>query len=188
MAAFPAAIGLTTASRSLHLVVQRDDVQHVSSCRYTRVRDWLSRSYGIEVWPVREPVESAACLALTRRGCSRVSQAEAAARQVRRQRFPASPLSARPAPDSPAQPSSWRDTIRLVVEPLGVEFREIAQDPGAQQVGMDRDAIGAVRADHGEMGHPDRARRLPIRLMRCRRSPSPGKRALTSSRYRRLTS
>ena len=52
------------------------------------------------------------------------------------------------------QPAPRRDAVGLVVEALGKHGREIADRHAAQQIGMDGGhAIGAVRADDGQIGH-----------------------------------
>ena len=89
------------------------------------------------------------------------------------------------------QPTPWGHAVGLVAEALRKHVGEVLDRHRAQQVGMDRgDAVRAVRADDGEIGHPDLADRAPssIRLTRSTRPSSPGKRARTSSIRRRSIS
>ena len=52
------------------------------------------------------------------------------------------------------QPAARRHAVGLVVEPLGEQLGEVGDHAGAQQVGMDLGhAVGAVRADDGQVGH-----------------------------------
>ena len=52
------------------------------------------------------------------------------------------------------QPAARRHAVGLVVESLGKQLREVGDDARAKQVGMDLGhAVGAVRADDGQVGH-----------------------------------
>ena len=54
------------------------------------------------------------------------------------------------------QPAPRRHAVGLVVEALGKHLGQVLDRHRAQQGGMDRgDAVGAVRADDGEVGHAD---------------------------------
>ena len=56
------------------------------------------------------------------------------------------------------QPAPRGHAVGLVVEALGEHLGEVPDGHRAQQLGMDGgDAVGAVRADDGEIGHPDLA-------------------------------
>ena len=56
------------------------------------------------------------------------------------------------------QPAPRRDAVRLVVEALRKQLGKILDRRRAQQLRVDgRDAVGAVRADDGEIGHADLA-------------------------------
>ena len=56
------------------------------------------------------------------------------------------------------QPASRRDAIGLVVEPLGKHLGQILDRHRAQQLGVNcGHAVGAVRADDGQVGHADLA-------------------------------
>ena len=54
------------------------------------------------------------------------------------------------------QPAPGGDAVGLVVEPLGEEPGEVLQHGLPQQAGVERgDAVGAVRPDDRQVGHPD---------------------------------
>ena len=54
------------------------------------------------------------------------------------------------------QPAPRRDAVGLVVETLGKHLGQILDRLRAQQLGVDRGhAVGAVRADDGQIGHAD---------------------------------
>ena len=54
------------------------------------------------------------------------------------------------------QPAPRRDAVGLVVETSGELLGQVLQHGRPQQAGVDRgDAVGAVRADDGQVGHPD---------------------------------
>ena len=54
------------------------------------------------------------------------------------------------------QPAPRRDAVGLVAEPLGKHLGQILDRRRAQQLGVDRGhAVGAVRADDGQVGHAD---------------------------------
>ena len=56
------------------------------------------------------------------------------------------------------QPAARRDAVGLVVETLGEHLGQILDRRGAQQFGVNgRHAVGAVRADNGQVGHADLA-------------------------------
>ena len=54
------------------------------------------------------------------------------------------------------QPASGGYAVGLVVESLGEDLGQVGDDGGAEEPGVDLgDTVGAVRADDGEVGHPD---------------------------------
>ena len=56
------------------------------------------------------------------------------------------------------QPAARRDAVGLVAETLGKHFGQVLDRHRAQQLGMNRgDAVGAVRADDRQVGHPNLA-------------------------------
>ena len=58
------------------------------------------------------------------------------------------------------QPAPRRDAVGLVVEALGEHLGQVLDRRRAQQLGVDRGhAVGAVRADDGQVGHADCLRR-----------------------------
>ena len=71
------------------------------------------------------------------------------------------------------QPAARRDAVGLVVEALGKHLGQVLDGRRAQQLGVNRGhAVGAVRADDGQVGHADlRWPRLPRSGSRARRGP-----------------
>ena len=58
------------------------------------------------------------------------------------------------------QPAARCDAVGLVVETLGEHLGQVLDGRGAQQLGVNgRHAVGAVRADNGQVGHADLALR-----------------------------
>ena len=56
------------------------------------------------------------------------------------------------------QPAPRRDAVGLVVEALGKHLGQVLDRRRAQQLGVNRGhAVGAVRADDGQVGHADLA-------------------------------
>ena len=56
------------------------------------------------------------------------------------------------------QPAPRRDAVGLVVEALGEHLGQVLDRHRAQQLGVDcGHAVGAVRADDGQVGHADLA-------------------------------
>ena len=88
------------------------------------------------------------------------------------------------------QEAALRDAVGLVVETLGKQRGEIRHDGLLQQLRMHRGhAVGAVRADDGQVRHAHLlGAPSSMRLTRATRASSPGNRARTSSRKRRLIS
>ena len=89
------------------------------------------------------------------------------------------------------QPAPRRDAVGLVVEPLGKHLGQVLDRHRAQQLGVDRGhAVGAVRADDGQVRHADLVARPLLDQAHARdarpRRPDSGVR--TSSSKRRLIS
>ena len=82
------------------------------------------------------------------------------------------------------QPAPRRDAVGLVVEALGKHLGQVLDRRRAQQLGVDRGhAVGAVRADDGQVGHADLALAGPPRPGSCAR-PAPRRRDSGAGRRR----
>ena len=143
----------------------------LSSCRlYSWMRlTWQSKIVsGSTVWPDVGLSQSANCALASRlalRKASRKPLSSASGLSLRS--WPRSVIQPSPMASVIAsgerrvgqqQPAPRRDAVGLVVEALGKHLGEVLDRRRAQQLGVNRGhAVGAVRADDGQVGHADLA-------------------------------
>ena len=143
----------------------------LSSCRlYSWMRlTWQSKIVsGSTVWPDVDLSQSANCDLASRlalRNASRNASSSASGlsllnwpRSVIQPSPMASVMTSRERRVRQQQPAPRRDAVGLVVESLGEHLGQVLDRRRAQQLGVDGgDAVGAVRADDGQVGHADLA-------------------------------